>query len=161
MPAESKEKNVYTLMKFADYLLLREGKESEDVKKTLGKLPKRHRDLIKNYKVVFQPSNGLKGDPEHIGYIDEEKKTIAIAAPWNHSREYTLLHEVGHAVWKSLVGEEKRREWKHLLAKHRGKNKHLNQEHEEMFCMLYAQHYAKNKLEKYDHDELLKFVAKI
>lgn len=161
MPAESKEKTLYNAMKFADYFLMREGKETEDVKKTLGKIPKSHRDLIKGYKITFQTSNGLKGDPDHVGFIDEEKKSIVIAAPWNHSREYTLLHEVGHAVWKYLVSEEKKIEWKKLLAKNKGKEKHLNQNDEELFCMIYAQYYAKNKLEKYDHGDLLSFVAKI
>jgi hypothetical protein len=148
-------------MKFSKYVLLREGKESEDLKKTLAKLPQRHRDVVKDYKFVFQPSNGLKGDPKHIGFIDEEKKTITVAAPWNHSREYTLLHEVGHAVWKHFVREKEKKEWRRILAAHRKKHKNLDQEHEEMFCMLYAQYYAKNKLEKYDHKELLDFVAKI
>jgi hypothetical protein len=148
-------------MKFTDYALLREGKETKDVKKTLSKIPDRHSDLVKDYSVSFQPGNGLKGDPKHIGYIDEKNKTIVIAAPWNHSREYTLLHEVGHAVWKYLVSKDKKEEWKKLLARHKEDNDELNQEHEEMFCMLYAQFYAKNKLKKYDHDELIEFVSKI
>ena len=148
-------------MKFQEYVLIRESKENEDVKKTLGKIPKVHRETIKDYEIVFQGSNGLKGDSKHIGFIDEKNKKIAIAAPWNHSREYTLLHEVGHAVWKYLVSDENKKEWKRLVSKNKRKDKHLNQNAEETFCMIYAQYYAKNKLKKYDHDDLLNFVSKI
>jgi len=145
-------------MEFRQYIA--EGSEGEkDVRKTLGRIPTSHADLVKDYRFVFQPLNTLKGDNRHIGLIDEKNKTITIAAPWNYSREYTLLHEVGHAVWKYVLDDDKRDEWKKLLRplKRRHK-KDLNQNDEEIFCMAYAQAYAKNGLEKYDHDELVDFV---
>lgn len=145
-------------MEFKQYLT--EATEQEkDVKKTLGKIPKAHRDLVKGYRFVFQPSNCLKGDSGHIGLIDEKNKTITIASPWNFGREYTLLHEIGHAVWKYAVDDEKKAEWKKLLGPVRRRNKKdLDQNDEEIFCMTYAQLHAKNKLEKYDHEELVDFV---
>lgn len=150
-------------MEFKHYLNLSEGESSdEDVEKTLGKLPSKHASLIKGYKIVFQPTNALKGDDKHIGLIDEKNKTITIAAPWNYGREYTLLHEVGHAVWKFLLDDEKKKEWTKILKKERESGKkHLNQNDEEIFCMTYAQYYAKNKLKKYDHNALIKFASNV
>lgn len=133
-----------------------------DVKRTLKKIPAEHAKLVRGYKFVFQPSSCLKGDSKHIGLIDEKNKTITISAPWNYGREYTLLHEVGHAVWKYAVDDGKKAEWKKLLAPVRRKNKRdLNQNDEEIFCMAYAQAYAKNKLEKYDHEDLVDFVKEL
>ena len=133
-------------MRFSEYL--NEHSESDkDVKRTLGKLPSKHAGLVQGYKVVFQPSNSLKGDEEHIGVIDEKKKTITISSPWNYGREYTLLHEVGHAVWKYLVDDKKKAEWKKILSGVKKNNKKdLNQNDEEIFCMTYAQYYAKNNM---------------
>lgn len=148
-------------MEFRQYIS--EGTEGEnDVKKTLGRIPKAHRKLVDGYKFVFQPTNCLRGDNKHIGLIDEKNKTITIAAPWNYGREYTLLHEVGHAVWKYVLDDDKRAEWKKLLGPVRKRNKKdLNQNDEEIFCMAYAQAYAKNGLEKYDHDDLVDFVREL
>lgn len=149
------------MINFKDYLTIREGKADEDVGRTLGKIPSAHRELVRGYKIVFQPGNGLKGDPKHVGLIDEKEKTITLAAPWNHSREYTLLHEVGHAVWKYVLDEEMKKKWAKMVESKKGKGQHLNQGAEETFCMLYAQYYAKNKLLKYDHPELLEFMKKL
>jgi len=153
--------NIYTSMQFRQYLF--ESREIEkDIKKTLGRIPAEHSALVKGYKFVFQPSNCLKGDSEHIGLIDEKNKTIKIASPWNFGREYTLLHEIGHAVWKYAVSEEKKKEWNKILKLVKKDNKKdLNQNYEEIFCMTYAQTYAKNKLEKYDHEELVRFVKEL
>lgn len=132
------------------------------VKNTLKRIPSEHSKLVQDYKFVFQPTTCLRGDNEHIGLIDEKKKTITIAAPWNYGREYTLLHEVGHAVWKYILDEKKRKKWKELLSSIKRKEKKgLNQNQEEIFCMVYAQTYAKNGLEKYDHDELVDFVRNL
>lgn len=148
-------------MRFKEYV---EKKESslEDMKKTLKKLPRTHYDLIKNYKIIFQPTITLRGDDKHIGLIDEKEKTITIASPWNYGREYTLLHEIAHAVWKYLVSSDQKNEWKKIFKNTKSKNKKdLSQNEEEIFCMTYAQYYAKNKLVKFDHDNLLKFIEKI
>lgn len=140
-----------------------ESQEGEkDIRKTVGKIPKSHAKLIKGYKINFQPSNTLKGDDGHIGFIDEEKKSITIASPWNYGREYTLLHEIGHAVWKYRLDDEDKSKWKEILAPIKKKHKkELNQNDEEIFCMAYAQVYAYNKIMKYDHKELTDFVRKI
>jgi len=133
-----------------------------DLKKTLAKIPKAHSGLVKGYKFVFQPSNSLKGDDKHIGFIDEEKKTITVAAPWNYGREFTVLHEIGHAVWKYTLDDGKRADWKKLVASaKKGDKKGLDQNDEEIFCMIYAQVYAKNKMEKYDHEKLTDFVRRM
>lgn len=151
---------IYKFMEFSRYFF--EAEEKDDIKRTLEKIPKTHSNLVKDYKIVFQPGNCLKGDDRHIGLIDEKNKTITIAAPYNYGREYTLLHEVGHAVWKFIVGEKRKKAWKKLLAKERRLNKsHLDQDDEEIFCMIYAQRYAKNKLKKFDHESLVDFVSKI
>jgi hypothetical protein len=148
-------------MEFRQYIA--EGREGEnDVRKTIRKIPKSHARLVKGYKFKFQPSNTLKGDDGHIGFIDEEEKTITIASPWNYGREYTLLHEIGHAVWKYAMDDAKKSEWKKILGPVRkGHKKELDQNDEEIFCMTYAQAYANNKMTKYDHDELVSFVRKI
>ena len=149
-------------MNFKQWVFNEQKKQEIDVSKTLAKLPKKHQKLIKDYKIVFQPHHSLQGDNTHIGFIDEKNKIITVAAPWNYGREYTLLHEVGHAVWKYLVSEEKKEEWKKILRKEKQKDKKsLDQEQEEIFCMVYAQHYAKNKLEKYNKKSLIDFVSQI
>lgn len=149
-------------MNFKDFIHINESSEKKDVKKTLDGIPKKHSELVKGYKISFQPSNCLKGDKGHIGFIDEKKKQITIASPWNYGREYTLLHEVGHAVWKFLVDKEKKKEWSKILKPIKSNNKKdLNQNDEEIFCMIYAQVYAKNKMKKYDHKTLEDFVSRI
>jgi hypothetical protein len=146
-------------MKFRQYI---SEEEEKDIRSTLEKIPKKHSGLVKDYEISFHPSNALKGDKKHVGFIDEDKKKIVVSSPWNYGREYTLLHEIGHAVWKYLVDDEKKSEWKKTLAVVRSKNKKdLSQDDEEIFCMSYAQYYAKNKLCKYDHKKLNDFIAKI
>lgn len=145
-------------MEFRQYIT-EESEVDKDVKNTLKKIPPGHAALVRGYRFVFQPTSCLKGDDKHIGLIDEKNKTITIAAPWNYGREYTLLHEVGHAVWKYILDDSKKAEWKKLLRPIKKSNKKdLNQDDEEIFCMAYAQVYAKNGLEKYEHEKLLAFV---
>lgn len=148
-------------MEFRQFLA--EGSKGEgDTRKTLRKIPKEHRELVKGYKILFQPGNCLKGDGGHVGFIDEEKKTITVASPWNYGREYTLLHEIGHAVWKYRMDGERKSEWRKMLAPIRKKNeKDLDQNDEEIFCMTYAQAYANNKMVKYDHEDLVAFARKV
>lgn len=146
-------------MRFKQFI---SSEEKKDIARTLEKIPKAHAKLVKGYEISFQSSSCLKGDKGHVGFIDEESKKITIASPWNYGREYTLLHEIGHAVWKYVLDEKLKEEWKKILAKVKAKHKKdLSQNEEEIFCMCYAQHYAKNKLCKYDHKELDDFVSKI
>lgn len=134
----------------------------KNVKEIIRKIPKRHADLIKDYKIVFEPDNTLKKDQKHIGFIDEEKKTIRVAAPWNYGRGFTFLHEIAHAVWKYLVNDKQKKEWQSLIEKAKDKKEEgLNQNEEEIFCMIYAQNYSKNRMSKFEHPELEKFVERI
>lgn len=131
---------------------------SLDIKKTLNKLPKKHYKLIKDYKIEFQPNNTLKGDSGHIGFIDEENKKITIAAPWNYGREFTLLHEVAHAVWKYVVSKEEKKEWSKIVKNTENKQK---QNDEELFCMAYANFYAKHKIEIHNHENWSVFIKNL
>jgi hypothetical protein len=136
---------------------------SADVKQSIKKLPKDHAALIKGYKIKFEPNNTLKNDAGHIGFIDEEKKTITVAAPWNYGRNFTFLHEIAHAVWKYKVSQEKKKEWTELFLKEKKKMKHesLNQNAEEIFAMAYANFYSKHKLLTYNNEKWNNFVKNI
>lgn len=154
-------------MKFKDYLILKEH-EDRDVKRTLEKIPKKHSDLVRDYKIVFQKSNTLKGDKNHIGLIDEKEKTITIAAPWNFSREFTILHEIAHAVYAKM--EEKAKEQWSQIIKNNIKNQikknpqakdSLKQNPEEIFCNCYANFYCKHKNSTYENPNWKDFIEKI
>lgn len=129
---------------------------TNDVNKTLEKIPKSHRKLVADFKIEFEPYNTLKNDSKHIGFYDENKKLIKISAPWNYSREYALLHEIGHLVWNKLPND-KIDVWLKLTKDN--KNKKENQV--ELFCQFYANKYAKNKLETYKNKKLINFLEKI
>lgn len=124
----------------------------DDFNKTLKKIPKKHQEVVSSFKIEFEPHNTLKNDSKHIGFYDEEKKLIKISAPWNYSREYALLHEIGHLVWNRMSNKEID-SWNELT-----KNK---KDKVELFCQTYANNYAKNKLEKYKDKKLMNFVKKI
>jgi hypothetical protein len=130
-----------------------ESKEQNQVEKTLDKLPKVHRELVKNYKIKFTPKITLKNDPKHIGSIDD--KEIIIAAPWNYGREFTTLHEIGHLIWGELLDKDIKTKWKKIVKKTKNKQ---NQNSEELFCMAYANYYSKNKITIHDHEEWNKFI---
>lgn len=129
--------------------------EQQNIRDTLSRLPKSHRELIKGYRYEFQDGNTLRGDNDNVGYIDPEKKEIAIAAPWNYGREFTLLHELGHRVWAQLSPKWHRR-WRYIVANTKHKQ---NQPPEELFCMAYACYYAKNKITIHDHPAWHKFIS--
>jgi hypothetical protein len=129
-----------------------------DVRKTLGKLPKKHSALLKGYKFKFEDGNELKGDGEHIGFIDEDKKLVTIASPWNYGREFTLLHEIGHAVWKYFVNDKLRKKWTSIVEKTKHKQ---SQGAEELFSMAYASAYVKNKIEIHCHPEWESFIKNL
>ena len=130
-----------------------ESKEQDQIKKTLGKLPKAHKELVKSYKIKFTPKITLKNDPKHIGSIDD--KEIIVAAPWNYGREFTILHEIGHLIWGELLDKDIKTKWKKIVKKTKNKQ---NQNSEELFCMAYANYYSKNKITIHDHEEWNKFI---
>lgn len=132
----------------------------EDIRKTLKKLPKSHRDLVKGFKINYTNGNTIEGDKKHIGFIHQRK--IVVAAPWNYGREFTTLHEIAHMVWEYKVDSSMRKKWNEIAKDSIKKNKDLRGENPlELFCMAYAQHYAKNKLTKFEHPEWNDFVKKI
>lgn len=132
-----------------------------DLEETLNKIPKNHKKLVRNYKFETEKENTLAGDNQHVGCIDEKNKKIKIAAPWNYGREFTILHEIGHAVWKYLVTNEQKKKWTKISNQAKKTNKKLEKDNEEVFCMIYAQFYTQNKLEKFDEPELIQFVSSI
>ena len=126
--------------------------EKKDITNTLKKIPKNHSKLFKNYKFVFQGGNTLKGDQKHVAYIKTKTKEICVAAPWNYSREFTILHEIGHKVWEHLNKDEKK-EWVKIT-----KN---NKDYEELFSMAYANHFVKHKVPNHTKKEWDDFIHKI
>jgi len=136
-------------------------KETGDVDKTLKKLPKSHRELLKGYTISFQGGNTLKGDAGHIGENDLEKKKIVVASPWNYGREFALLHEIGHIIYMSLMTSQpnKVEDWKKVVRN--TKDEKVNQNVEELFCHAYANTYSKNKIEIHNHPTWEQFIKHV
>jgi len=130
--------------------------EDKNLKTTLQKLPQRHRTLVKGYSYEFQQGNTLKNDDEHVGYIDDDKKKIAVAAPWHYGREFTFLHEIAHKVW-AILDEDKRKEWRQIAKA----NKECKEPAEEAFCMAYANFYSKHQVVIYNNPQWNKFIESL
>ncbi len=153
------------MINFRDYLA--ESEEENNVKTTISKLPKGHAKLLDGYKFKYQPGNTLKGDDENIGQIYQDK--ITVAAPWNYGREFTTLHEIGHLVYEYKMTPALKKAWASLVEKTKGgqikamkklgqKTDALDQNAEEIFCMVYAQCYANTKVLKYECPEWTDFI---
>tara|TARA_Y100000034_G_C6887851_1_gene407873 strand:- start:599 stop:1030 length:432 start_codon:yes stop_codon:yes gene_type:complete len=142
-------------MNFRNFL--ERSEEKMNVEKTLTNIPKAHRALVKDYKFKYTSNNTMKGDSEHIGEVDPDKKKITVAAPWNYGREFTTLHEIGHMVWATLP-PAKQKSWNKICKGTKGKQ---DQNHEELFCMAYANTYAKHKIEIHNHPEWDKFIKSL
>ena len=135
-------------------------KEDEDVQKTLAKIPKAHKNLVKGFKFLFEPHNTLQGDDGHVGMITNQgSKRIIVASPWRFGREFTLLHEIAHLIWNSLVVASKKEEWKNILKKHKDLSNEKNQE--ESFCMAYANYYSQRPLAIYNITSWMSFIKKL
>lgn len=130
-----------------------------DISSTLKKLPKKHKSLLRNFKVNFQKGNNLTGDDGHVGSLDMSKKKLEIAAPWNYGREWTFLHELGHLVWDDLLDSDFKNQWKEVIRN--TKKKKANQDAEELFCHGYANYFSKNKIELHNHPEWNEFMKKV
>lgn len=139
-----------------EFRLFIENEEKKNLEATIKKLPKSHQNLLRGFHVKYQSGNTIKGDDGHIGFIQGNK--IVVAAPWNYSREYTTLHEIGHLIFEKLVTPETKKQWNELVKKEKNKKE---KDSEELFCMVYAQVYAQNKTMKFDHPNLEDFVSKI
>lgn len=135
-----------------------ESEETSDIRKTLGKIPKSHADLVKGYNWKFSAGNTLKGDDQHIGYIDSLSKEIAVASPWNYGREFTVLHEIAHQVWDNILDDRTKMIWEKIVSETLNKQ---NQSAEELFCQGYANYYAKNKISIHDHPEWNEFMKNL
>ncbi len=135
-------------------------KDNEDVEKALAKLPKGHRELVKGFKVVFEPNNTLKGDKGHVGVImTSPKRQIKVASPWNYGRGFCFLHEVGHLVWEKFMSDELRKKWKAICS--RTKEKKKDEPPEELFCHAYANTYANQQIVIHTHPEWEKFIKNL
>jgi hypothetical protein len=130
-----------------------------DLDEVLRPVPKSHKALLAGYKITFEPDHTLDGNNKHVGEIDEEKKTIRIAAPMNYGRSHAILHELAHLVWERFVGNELRAEWDKILKN--TKNKQKENDDEELFAMAYSTHYAVNKISIHDHKSWHKFIEKV
>jgi hypothetical protein len=138
-----------------------------DVKEAVLKIPKSHQKLIQDYKIKPESGSTLSNDGKHVGEIDEKKKHIKVAAPWNYSREFTFLHELAHAVYKYMMTPALKKEWKKLIESTKQEHKKdqkddakdsLDQNPEELFCHVYAAVYSKHPPTTYAHDAWNNFV---
>lgn len=129
-----------------------------DVINSIQKLPKKFQKLAKEYKIKFQNGHTLKGDDNNIGFINEKDKTITLASPWNYPREYALLHEIGHIIWKYIVNSNEKAEWSKIAKNTKNKQ---DQNDEELFCMAFADYYSHNKIVIHHHKEWENFIKKI
>ena len=161
-------------MKFRQFM--KKSEEQDDIESTLKKLPKSHRSLVRGFDWKFQGGNTLKGDDQHIGYVDRMNGEIAVAAPWNYGREFAILHEIGHQIWDQLP-EELKEQWKEICSKiknrkdvpkelshtpdHEDSQTSLDQSDTEIFCMCYANFYARHKLMTYYKPEWIMFIKNL
>jgi len=147
-------------MSFKQYLKDSEESYKEEIKETLKKLPKRHSNLIKDFKYEFLGSNTLKNDNEHVGLIDPKNKKIIIAAPFHYGRSHVLLHELGHIIWSKILTNELRKQWKKIVKSTKMESSD-RQNAEELFCHAYSAHYEKNPPSKFDYPEWHKFIESL
>jgi hypothetical protein len=142
-----------------------ESEEKSNLEKTISRLPKKHRELIHNYKFKYKDKTTL--DKKNVGLLCGDK--IEIAGGWNYSKEFVTLHEVGHVVWEKLSSSEKHK-WKDLLSRTIDDQKKkadkiskssLNQNPEEIFAMTYACAYSKHPSHYFYNKKWIKFVKSI
>ena len=138
-------------------IFLEKKEEEKDIENLLNKLPKKHKDLLKNFNFKYTPGNTLDNDKDHIGVILKNK--ITVAAPWNYSRKFTTLHEIAHLIWEEIVTKEQKKEWSEIVKKTKGKQ---NQNNEELFCMAYGCYYSNKHCPRiHDHETWNEFIKKI
>lgn len=137
--------------------------EKKDIAATLQKIPPSHAALVQGFKWKFHGGNTLNGDDQHVGYMDDGDKEIAIAAPYNYPREFTILHEIAHRVWEKIP-RELQAKWNQLAMHMTDRQKQdpsLRQSPEELFCMSYAQVYGTTKLVKFDNPLWTQFIKQL
>ncbi len=137
--------------------------EKKDIAITLQKIPPSHASLVHGFKWKFHGGNTLNGDDQHVGYMDDGDKEIAIAAPYNYPREITILHEIAHRVWENLPREIQAK-WHQVcahLTERQKQDPSLKQSPEELFCMAYGNTYATTKLVKFDNPLWTQFIQQL
>ena len=140
-----------------------QAEENKDIQKMLAKLPPSHAALVKGFKWQFHGGNTLDGDSQHVGYMDDQEKEIAVAAPWHYGREFTFLHEIAHRVYEKLPAQLKQ-QWAVIsqqLTPEQRKEKAVNQSPEELFCHSYACFYSKHQLTTYNNPLWMKFIQQL
>ena len=147
-------------MSFKEYLIKSEDSYKEEIQKTLNKLPKGHSALIRGFKIEFQGGNTLKGDIEHVGLVDVEKKKIIIAAPWNYGKSHCLLHELGHLVYAKFMTSDLIKEWQKIVKSTKMK-KEDRQPLEELFAHAYSNYHEKNPVVKFDFPGWREFIKNL
>lgn len=146
--------------------------ETKDIQTTLAKLPPSHASLVNGYHWKFHPGNTLIGDDEHVGYVDDRTKEIAVASPWNYGREFTVLHEVAHKVWERFIATNPQlfKMWHEIVRRENSQqaqqpekpsSEALRQSPEEIFCMVYANYYTKHKVVTYHKKAFMEFIPKL
>lgn len=148
---------------FKNYLESSEEKEEkESLRKTLSLIPKKHKELLDNYKIKLLDRVTIDG--KNVGLMCG--KNITISNSWNYGKEFIILHEIGHVVWQEILSPKDKKDWKSILDKTKDEQKEktkstsLNQNEEEIFCMAYASKYAKHPSNVYHNKEWLKFIEK-
>ena len=156
-------------MEFSQFIFEAE-EEEKNVLALLKNLPKNHAALMKGFKFEYIPGNTLDGDDAHIGSIQGKKVTIA--GPWRYGREFTTLHEIAHQIYEKLVDKKLRKEWSDLVAKTKKSQiatiekkgieaNALNQNDEEIFCMIYAATYSGHPPLIWYNPEWTKFIKNL
>lgn len=144
-------------MNFRKFL---ENEEKNDVLNTLSKIPQSHSALVQGFNWKFHPGNTLNGDNKHVGYMDDHEREIAVAAPWNYGREFTILHEIAHKVWEKLP-PELQKAWVQLVSSTHRPREEQQQEPEEMFAMAYATAYVKHPPITYAFPKWIEFIKSL
>lgn len=140
-----------------------ENEEKTNLIKSFSRVPKKHRNLIHNFEIEFINSTTL--DKKNVGLKCGKK--IKIASPWHYSKEFVVLHEIGHVVWESLSKKIKNK-WKKLLEKtiedqktKSNSKSALNQSSEELFCMSYAATYCKHPSTSFYNKKWISFIKSL
>lgn len=123
--------------------------EDNRLKDLLKKIPSGHRDLLKKVSIEFQNGHTLKGSKKFVGSAEDGK--FKIASPWFYSREFVVLHEIGHLVWENILSNEEKKAW----------NKICKKQSEECFCHAYANFYSKHKIDSLQKPLQTNFISKL
>ena len=139
---------------------LEQQEEEKDIQNTLKKIPQSHAALVKGFSWKFHAGNTLDGDDQHVGYMDDRSKEIAVAGPWNYGREFTILHEIAHTVWEKMPPQVKQ-SWSQVVSQIEKSDEALNQNPEELFCHFYAAFYSKNPPAKFYQKVPFEFIKQL